>query len=233
MTVAAAPRLPCRRRTALVCRSWPCWTGVHPRNRRRPRQSPISALLLRPHQSRILGALLRELRRGTTPRRPLLHELRAGMTPCPLTVTCATCGNEEPEGSQFCGSCGAAFVPADSSQPIRHAPGRCWSAELRQRGAGGLVSSAAAAARRSHPCPCPCPNRPRRRSPRWSSSRRPKLNRHLLRAERAAALGRRRSGGRVARGGQRGRRCAAHGRRFARGCLRRAAAGAAGRRVEP
>lgn len=28
-------------------------------------------------------------------------------------LTCANCGNEEPEGSRFCGSCGAPFVPAD------------------------------------------------------------------------------------------------------------------------
>lgn len=28
-------------------------------------------------------------------------------------LTCATCGNEEPEDSRFCGSCSAPFVPAD------------------------------------------------------------------------------------------------------------------------
>lgn len=29
------------------------------------------------------------------------------------TLTCASCGSEEPEGSVFCGSCGASLVPAD------------------------------------------------------------------------------------------------------------------------
>jgi hypothetical protein len=29
------------------------------------------------------------------------------------TLTCANCGNEEPEGSGFCGTCGVPFVPAD------------------------------------------------------------------------------------------------------------------------
>ena len=29
-------------------------------------------------------------------------------------LTCATCGNDEPAGSQFCGNCGAPFVAADS-----------------------------------------------------------------------------------------------------------------------
>jgi Double zinc ribbon len=28
-------------------------------------------------------------------------------------VTCASCGNEEPEGSRFCGNCGAPFAPAE------------------------------------------------------------------------------------------------------------------------
>jgi hypothetical protein len=28
-------------------------------------------------------------------------------------LTCASCGNEEPEGTRFCGSCGAPFVPTD------------------------------------------------------------------------------------------------------------------------
>ena len=36
-------------------------------------------------------------------------------------LTCGTCGNEEPEGSQFCGSCGAPFVPADP-HPAHAAP---------------------------------------------------------------------------------------------------------------
>ena len=54
-------------------------------------------------------ALLRELRRGAPARRTLLHELRAGLT----VATCGNCGSEEPEGSRFCGSCGAPFVPAD------------------------------------------------------------------------------------------------------------------------
>ena len=55
-------------------------------------------------------ALLRELRRRATPRRALLHCLRPRMT---KLLTCASCGNQEPEGARFCGSCGAVFVPAD------------------------------------------------------------------------------------------------------------------------
>ena len=34
-------------------------------------------------------------------------------------LTCATCGNDEPAGSQFCGNCGAPFAPAD--QDLVHA----------------------------------------------------------------------------------------------------------------
>jgi hypothetical protein len=49
-------------------------------------------------------------------------------------LTCATCGNEEPEGSQFCGNCGAPFAPTDhgaalapetpSPQPVVEQPSR-------------------------------------------------------------------------------------------------------------
>jgi hypothetical protein len=39
----------------------------------------------------------------------------------PKTLTCASCGNEEPEGSVFCGRCGAPFAPADQ-QPADTAP---------------------------------------------------------------------------------------------------------------
>jgi Double zinc ribbon len=40
----------------------------------------------------------------------------ASFAPPAAALTCSSCGNEEPEGSAFCGSCGAAFAPV-AEQP--------------------------------------------------------------------------------------------------------------------
>ena len=54
-------------------------------------------------------------------------------------TTCGNCGNEEPEGSRFCGTCGAPLAPAE--QPVarigRERHDDADLSELRQRGARG------------------------------------------------------------------------------------------------
>ena len=78
-----------------------------------------------PEGSGFCGSCGASARAGRSARRPTevpAPEPAAESPPAGgATLTCASCGSEEPEGSVFCGSCGASLVPADCS-PTKRRP---------------------------------------------------------------------------------------------------------------